>query len=52
MGTSSKNSDIDSDILHENEGSELRIAIDIWRKLAASEARLHLMVEMGYLEVA
>ena len=51
MGTSSKTSDIYSEILHENEGSELRIASDIWRKLAASEARLHLMVELGYLKV-
>ena len=30
---------------------DLRIAQDIWRKLADSEARLHLMVELGYLEV-
>ena len=31
-------------------GSEVRIAEDIWRKLAESEARLHLMVELGELE--
>jgi hypothetical protein len=30
---------------------DLRIAQDIWQKLAESEARLHLMVELGYLEV-
>ena len=32
-------------------GSEVRMAEDIWRKLAESEARLHLMVELGELEV-
>ena len=31
--------------------SELRIAEDTWKKLAESEARLHLMVELGELEV-
>ena len=30
---------------------DLRIAQGIWRKLAESEARLHLMVELGYIEV-
>ena len=50
-GTSSTNELIDSDKLHENEGLDLRIASDTWRKLAASEARLHLMVELGHLEV-
>jgi hypothetical protein len=29
---------------------DLRIAQDLWRKLAESETRLHLMVELGYLE--
>ena len=32
-------------------GMDLRMAIDIWRKLAESEARLHLMVELKELEV-
>ena len=40
-----------SDSLHENGGMDLRIAMEIWRKLAESEARLHLMVELGHLEV-
>jgi hypothetical protein len=30
---------------------DLRIAKDIWKKLAQSEARLHLLVELGYLQV-
>ena len=30
---------------------DLRIAKETWRKLAESEARLHLMVELGNLEV-
>ena len=30
---------------------DLRTAVDIWRKLAHSEARLHLLVELGYLQV-
>jgi hypothetical protein len=30
---------------------DLRIAQDIWRKLAESEAQPHLIVELGYLEV-
>ena len=32
-------------------GPDLRIAAETWRKLAESEARLHLMVELGQLEV-
>ena len=32
-------------------GSDLRTAEDIWKKLAESEARLHLMVDLGELEV-
>ena len=48
---SSTNEQIYSDKLHENEGPDLRIASDTWRKLAASEARLNLMVELGHLEV-
>ena len=32
-------------------GTDLIIAADVWRKLAESEARLHLMVELGKLEV-
>ena len=30
---------------------DLRTAAEIWLKLAESEARLHLMVELGYMEV-
>ena len=30
---------------------DLRIAVELWRKLAESEARLHLLVELGHLEV-
>ena len=30
---------------------DLRTASEIWTKLAESEARLHLMVELGHLEV-
>ena len=30
---------------------DLRTAKDTWRKLAQSEARLHLLVELGYLQV-
>ena len=32
-------------------GSEVRMAEDIWRKLAENEARLHLMVRLGKREV-
>ena len=32
-------------------GEDLRKAEDTWRRLAESEARLHLMVELGYMEV-
>ena len=32
-------------------GLDLRTAEEIWRKLAESEARLHLMVELGDMEV-
>jgi hypothetical protein len=32
-------------------GCDLRTAEEIWRKLAESEARLHLMVELGKFEV-
>ena len=32
-------------------GSDIRIAEGIWKKLAESEARIHLMVELGELEV-
>ena len=43
---------INSDSLPENMGGwDLRTATEIWVKLAESEARLHLMVELGYLEV-
>ena len=40
-----------SDLLLEKGGLDLRAAKDTWRKLAESEARLHLMVELGHLEV-
>ena len=40
-----------SEPLLEIGGPELRIAAETWRKLAESEARLHLMVELGYMEV-
>ena len=33
------------------DGQELRTAEEVWVKLAESEARMHLMVELGYLEV-
>ena len=47
----SESETIHSDIHHENDGQDLRIASDTWCKLAASEARLHLMVQLGHLEV-
>ena len=40
-----------SELLLEEGGLDLRTAKDTWRKLAESEARLHLMVELGHLEV-
>ena len=40
-----------SELLLEEGGLDLRSAKDTWRKLAESEARLHLMVELGHLEV-
>ena len=40
-----------SELLLEKGGMDLRSAKDTWRKLAESEARLHLMVELGHLEV-
>ena len=52
MESRSKNPPITSDGLPENKGgTDLRTATEIWVKLAESEARLHLMVELGYLEV-
>ena len=47
----SKSETTHSEIHHENDGQDLRIASDTWCKLAASEARLHLMVQLGHLEV-
>jgi hypothetical protein len=32
-------------------GYDTRMAEDIWRKLAESEARIHLMMELGDLKV-
>ena len=32
-------------------GLDIRIAEDVWKKLAESEARIHLMVELGELKV-
>ena len=40
-----------SDLLLEKGGLDLRAAKDTWKKLAESEARLHLMMELGHLEV-
>ena len=40
-----------SEPLLEEGGKELRIAEETWRKLAESEARFHLMVELGIMEV-
>ena len=41
-----------SDVLPESMGGlDLRKAAETWLKLGESEARLHLMVELGYLEV-
>ena len=41
-----------SDVLPPSEGGlDLRIASETWKKLGESEARLHLMVELGYLEL-
>ena len=37
--------------LPEKGGLDLRIAMEVWKKLGESEARLHLMVELGYMEV-
>ena len=48
---SSESEVIYSEVHHENDGLDLRIASDTWCKLAASEARLHLMVQLGHLEV-
>ena len=33
------------------DGQEVRTAEDVWRKLAESEARMHLMVELGHIQV-
>ena len=40
-----------SDILPKEGGPDLRLASDTWKKLGESEARLHLMVELGHLEL-
>ena len=40
-----------SEPLLEIGGQDLRIAAETWKKMAESEARLHLMVELGYMEV-
>ena len=32
-------------------GKDIRIAEDVWTKMAQSEARMHLMVELGELKV-
>ena len=47
----SENQPQTSELLLEIGGLDLRAAQDTWRKLAESEARLHLMVELGHLEV-
>ena len=51
MGPRSETQPLTSDVLPSEGGLDLRTAIEIWLKLAESEARLHLMVELGYLEV-
>ena len=52
MSLSSDNITTHSDKLPENMGGlDLRIALETWLKLGESEARLHLMVELGHLEV-
>ena len=33
------------------DGTEVRTAEEVWVKLAESEARMHLMVELGHLQV-
>ena len=40
-----------SDLLHENGGKEVRIEREVWSKLAESEARLHLIMELQKLKV-
>ena len=40
-----------SDILPTMGGPDLRVACEIWRKLGESEARLHLLVELGHMEI-
>ena len=40
-----------SELLLEEGGLDLRAAKETWRKLAESEARLHLMVELGHMEI-
>ena len=32
-------------------GPEVRTAEEVWRKMAESEARMHLMVELGHIQV-
>ena len=51
MGFRSKNQLLTSDTLPTEGGLDLRVASDTWVKLGESEARLHLMVELGHLEV-
>ena len=51
MGSKSTNQNQSSDSLHESGGLDLRIAEQVWCKLAESEARLHLMVELMDLRV-
>ena len=50
-GSRSTTNIVTSDILPTIGGLDLRIAGETWKKLAESEARLHLMVELGQLEV-
>ena len=51
MGSRSNPKIQSSDTLPNMGGPDLRIASDVWRKLGESEARLHLLVELGYIEV-
>ena len=51
MESRSTHPPLTSDVLPKEGGPDLRTAAEIWLKLAESEARLHLMVELGYMEV-
>ena len=50
-GVQVQNQPLTSDILPQEGGPDLGLASDTWKKLGESEARLHLMVELGHLEL-